>query len=222
MRRNCRRKNLGNGDDNSMTIIRPQQQPAYWLVNDGEHTGMTLTTELTGVSNGLPVVYGEGEQNYLNAVAASDYTPPALPDSGWLELGAVYTWNAQIVMVRQAHERTIYPPDQTPALFLFQGDGVNWIVGEQVYIGTRRDYEGVTYECIQAHVTQADWTPPAVPALWRVYVPTPPPGEEWQPYTAYVIGDEVTYNGILYRCRQAHTSLPGWEPPNVPALWLLI
>ena len=32
--------------------------------------------------------------------------------------------------------------------------------------------------------------------------------------------DVVTYNGISYSCRQAHTSLPGWEPDRVPALWL--
>ncbi|MEI0737601.1 carbohydrate-binding protein [Paenibacillus sp. JTLBN-2024] len=31
----------------------------------------------------------------------------------------------------------------------------------------------------------------------------------------------MTYNGQTYECRQAHTSLVGWEPTNVPALWLL-
>lgn len=41
----------------------------------------------------------------------------------------------------------------------------------------------------------------------------------WQAYHAYAVGDVVSYNGVNYRCIQAHTSLPGWEPPNVPALW---
>jgi chitodextrinase len=36
---------------------------------------------------------------------------------------------------------------------------------------------------------------------------------------AYKVGDQVTYAGISYKCLQAHTSLVGWEPPNVPALW---
>ncbi|WP_455644293.1 carbohydrate-binding protein [Paenibacillus lactis] len=31
----------------------------------------------------------------------------------------------------------------------------------------------------------------------------------------------VVIKGKTYECRQAHTSLPGWEPANVPALWLL-
>jgi chitinase len=47
---------------------------------------------------------------------------------------------------------------------------------------------------------------------------TPP---AWAPNTAYQIGSMVTYNGGVYRCIQAHTSLVGWEPPIVPALWQL-
>ncbi|RED40365.1 lytic polysaccharide monooxygenase [Paenibacillus sp. VMFN-D1] len=43
----------------------------------------------------------------------------------------------------------------------------------------------------------------------------------WAPNVAYTPGTLVTYNGATYECRQAHTSLTGWEPPNVPALWLL-
>jgi chitinase/chitodextrinase len=46
----------------------------------------------------------------------------------------------------------------------------------------------------------------------------------WAPNTAFKIGDMVTYQDAthpnhLYKCIQAHTSLTGWEPPNVPALW---
>ncbi len=41
----------------------------------------------------------------------------------------------------------------------------------------------------------------------------------WVPNHAYRIGDLVTYQGLRYRCIQAHTSLTGWEPPGVPALW---
>jgi chitinase len=41
----------------------------------------------------------------------------------------------------------------------------------------------------------------------------------WAPNTAYAVGAQVTYGGRLYQCIQAHTSLTGWEPPNVPALW---
>jgi len=43
----------------------------------------------------------------------------------------------------------------------------------------------------------------------------------WAANTAYTLGTLVSYNGSVYSCRQPHTSLAGWEPSNVPALWLL-
>jgi beta-glucanase (GH16 family) len=53
--------------------------------------------------------------------------------------------------------------------------------------------------------------------------PTQPPGATtWAAYTAYTVGQIVTYNGVRYQCRQSHTAYPGWEPPNVLALWLPI
>jgi chitinase len=52
--------------------------------------------------------------------------------------------------------------------------------------------------------------------------PSTPGGTTWAPYTAYVTGQVVTFGGRRYQCRQSHTSLPGWEPPNVAALWLAI
>lgn len=42
---------------------------------------------------------------------------------------------------------------------------------------------------------------------------------EWQPNTSYQIGAQVTHQNSTYECIQPHTSLIGWEPPNVPALW---
>lgn len=45
--------------------------------------------------------------------------------------------------------------------------------------------------------------------------------QAWAPNVSYKLNDEVTYSGKTYICRQPHTSLQGWEPPNVPALWKL-
>ena len=44
----------------------------------------------------------------------------------------------------------------------------------------------------------------------------------WEANKAYAAGNRVSHGGRNYECRQAHTSLPGWEPPNVAALWLAI
>jgi chitin-binding protein len=48
----------------------------------------------------------------------------------------------------------------------------------------------------------------------------PPAEAPWAPGVHYTAGTRVTYNGVVYACRQTHTSLTGWEPPNVLALWL--
>jgi len=64
-------------------------------------------------------------------------------------------------------------------------------------------------------------TPTTSPTTPPTTTPTTPPsGTAWAPYTAYSAGQIVTYAGSRYQCRQSHTSLPGWEPPNAPALWL--
>ncbi|MFC0861304.1 carbohydrate-binding protein [Sphaerimonospora cavernae] len=62
--------------------------------------------------------------------------------------------------------------------------------------------------------------PTAGPTSGPSNPPNPPaPGGTWKVNTSYAAGATVTYGGATYRCLQGHTSLPGWEPPNVPALW---
>lgn len=43
-----------------------------------------------------------------------------------------------------------------------------WTVGEAVNVGDRRYYATRLYKVVQAHTTQADWTPDVTPALWAV------------------------------------------------------
>lgn len=50
--------------------------------------------------------------------------------------------------------------------------------------------------------------------------PTDPPDQgTWAAGTAYRVGDQVTYDGVTYRCVQAHTAQPGWNPQDAPSLW---
>ena len=43
-----------------------------------------------------------------------------------------------------------------------------WKEGAAVSVGDRRHYPPRDYKAIQAHTTQADWTPDATPSLWAV------------------------------------------------------
>lgn len=42
----------------------------------------------------------------------------------------------------------------------------------------------------------------------------------WETNTAYAVGDRRQYDGLLYRCVQAHTSQEDWTPDITPALWV--
>lgn len=42
----------------------------------------------------------------------------------------------------------------------------------------------------------------------------------WGTDIDYSVGDRAQYDGLLYRCVQAHTSQSDWIPPSVPALWV--
>ena len=82
-------------------------------------------------------------------------------------------------------------------------------------------HEGVTYKVRQRHLTQSDWLPSVVLALYEV-VNTEPPVEGVQPWIAgetVTTGDVRSYDGIDYACLQGHTTQVGWHPPAVPALW---
>lgn len=64
---------------------------------------------------------------------------------------------------------------------------------------------------------------PAGPTATFTRTPTQPSGvPAWAANTSYAVNAQVTYGGHTYKCLQAHTSITGWEPPNVPALWQLI
>ncbi len=205
----------------SITQILSVIKPILWAIDyGGPELAVRLTRPGECTVTGWPVVYDEDEGGFLGQLPAEQFPP--LPDSGWLEAGEIYRWQGQAVMVRQSHWRTEHDPPDVPALFIVyrpEGGVLEWIPGEQVWVGTRRTYNGVEYECLQAHMTQVDWPPPDTPALWRVVVPPPPPEAPWQPGVWYQAGHIVTYNGVRYECLQTHFSQVGWEPPNVPALW---
>lgn len=71
-----------------------------------------------------------------------------------------------------------------------------WEEDKAYAVADRVKYNELLYRCVQAHTSQADWTPDVVPALW-VRTST----EEWpewvQPtgaHDAYNKGDKVSHN----------------------------
>ena len=75
-----------------------------------------------------------------------------------------------------------------------------WVVDHAYAVDERLQYNGVLYRVVQAHTSQADWTPDKTPALFVVVSL-----DEWpefvQPtgaHDAYKKGDKVTFEGKHY------------------------
>ena len=89
--------------------------------------------------------------------------------------------------------------DALEAINLFpnwSGEAVSYKVDERV------NYENILYKCLQAHTSQAAWTPTAAPSLWaKVLIPDATVIPEWeQPDSTnpYMKGDKVTFEGVTY------------------------
>ena len=78
----------------------------------------------------------------------------------------------------------------------WNGNSVGYTIGDRVMHG------GMLYKCLQAHTSQATWTPTDAPSLWtKVLIPTPGVIPEWeQPSSTnpYAKGDKVKHNGKIW------------------------
>ena len=98
-----------------------------------------------------------------------------------------------------------------------------WETGTVYNAGDRRTYGGVLYKCLQAHTSQDDWTPDVAVSLWAtVLIPDPDVIPDWvQPDStnAYMTGDKVRYNGVVYRSLIDNNT---WSPDAYPAGWEIV
>ena len=74
----------------------------------------------------------------------------------------------------------------------------HWVEGFSYVVNTRIQYNGMLYKCVQAHTSQATWTPDLTPALWAEVSLDEWP--EWKQPTgvqdAYMTGDKVSHNNL--------------------------
>ena len=108
---------------------------------------------------------------------------------------------------------TVYPAWQS---------GWAYSVGEVISYGTNSLGDPQLYKVVQAHTSQAEWTPDATPALYDAFGLDESGYPIWaQPsgaHDAYSAGDIVNYNGTLY---QSTINGNVWSPDVYPAGWTL-
>ena len=94
----------------------------------------------------------------------------------------------------------------------------HWKAGISVAVGERYQYNGKLYRVVQAHTTQADWTPDVVPALFtEVSVEAwPEIPENITAENPFMKGDKGTWKGQHYICQIDYCV---WNPDQYPPAW---
>lgn len=100
-----------------------------------------------------------------------------------------------------------------------------WAVGVAYSVGERVQYDGKLYKVVQAHTSQADWTPPTVPAL---FTEVAKPGEipVWKQPTgaqdAYNKGNKVWYPDVNTTVYESVIDSNVWSPNDYPQGWKVV
>lgn len=90
-----------------------------------------------------------------------------------------------------------------------------WAIGRAYAVDDRVQHGGTLYKCVQAHTSQSDWTPDAVPALFTVIdvahtgtQDDPIPAERGMEYVygLYYLDSE---DGKLYLCQRTGEAAGG-------------
>lgn len=132
-------------------------------------------------------------------VTADGSPPPWLQPSGAHDAyrtGAMVTFGGAIY--RSLIDANVWPPDVYPT---------GWLLVPAEDADPGNDIPPDVDPIDPEPEPEPEREPEPSPAAWAVGV-------------AYAVGDQVTFNGTTYTCRQAHTSLDGWTPAAVLSLWL--
>lgn len=149
---------------------------------------------------------------------------------------------AEINIQAQQKEQELNPAEIKSALQLTVADlpeseQVNyvslypaWKVPEQVYnqadsqtgMADIRQWKDTLYRCIQSHITQLDWPPDLVPALW-VKVNAPDVIPVWKQPTgahdAYMTGEKVHFPTLSDPVYKSKIDYNVWSPTAYPQGW---
>ena len=99
-----------------------------------------------------------------------------------------------------------------------------WNVGGTYEVGRYLQYKGVLYKVLQPHTSQDSWTPDVTASLYAKVL-IDPTGEtipEWeQPDStnAYMTGDKVKFEGVVYESVIDNNI---WSPTAYPAGWKVV
>ena len=99
-----------------------------------------------------------------------------------------------------------------------------WEAGVSYEVGRYLLYKGVLYKVLQAHTSQETWTPDVTASLYAKVLIDPtgetiPDWEQPSSTNAYMTGDKVRFEGVVYESTMDNNI---WSPTAYPAGWKII
>ena len=143
------------------------------------------------------------------------YVPPVVPPAPMTEPDEYEIIMAVKKMLAQSTE-SLSDEEALEVAALYP----TWISkdGQQVNVGERYWYDGKLYKVVQNHTVQSDWTPDISTSLFTEVTIDEWP--EWVQPTgssdAYMIGDQVTFEGVHYVSKINYNT---YSPAVYPAGW---
>ncbi|NRQ35235.1 Leupeptin-inactivating enzyme 2 [Nonomuraea sp. NN258] len=192
------------GQTSTLTVTTSANSP------QGTHS-ITVTADGTAVDRtaNYTLQIGPGSEN--------DFSVSVSPTSASVEAGQSATTVLSTVVTSGQAQNVALTAANVPAgvSVSFNPQTISSGQSSTVTISTTGDVTPNTY----AITLNADGASADHSASFSLTVSGDGGETTWATWTPYTAGQTVTYQGVSYRCLQSHTSLPGWEPPNVPALW---
>lgn len=213
------------GEFNHYTITGPSWQ--------GIPAGSSVTLQ-----GNIKLSFGKGPQNFiLNGQSSVTEFPNGTPggDDGGIPTPQLKTatlqltspvskgafkLSAQIPALSSATSYTIKENGQSIATGAVDPKNTNITSVEKAF--TNKVDGTYNYTCELLSDTQTTVSPILSVVVKTITDLDPNDKTTWKENVAYIKGDKVLYLDKTYECLQPHTSLLGWDPVNVPALWKFI
>lgn len=105
-----------------------------------------------------------------------------------------------------------------------------WQVGVVYEVGFKVRHNNILYKVLQAHTSQANWTPDVAVSLFAKVLTEPvvdpetgeidiPKWEQPDSTNPYMAGDKVNYDGVIYESAIDNNV---WSPADYPAGWKVV
>ena len=191
-------------EKNGLRILHPNY--GYWLKNT--ETGDIHTGKIYLGINASPDNYEEVRDETVNDSLFDTIVDVQNKEASLNKIGKIVANNVT---------------DDAVALTIQEFYDI-WNVGVTYEVGRYLQYKGVLYKVLQPHTSQETWTPDVTASLYAKVLIDPtgetiPDWEQPDSTNAYMTGDKVRFEGVVYESTIDNNI---WSPTAYPAGWKIV